>query len=234
MRAALAALCLATVICSAGCGKKPAPTAPGGPPPDPIPPMSRFDTLLVVLADDGYTGAPHRWTITSQYGSITLPGDADTTIYTCDGSGSNCVWISPAAIIYDTRDSLRIRIEGWESGFYYNRSHQIDSTLYVKTYPPQDSTWRLPNAPVDPCKRVPTVLLFSQGRTDYQQCNVQGDCYWDYTLYAYCRAYHWDTDRSWPPTCSPLAAIVAPVRDSERPLTSDDLLRRMGRPIKQR
>jgi hypothetical protein len=192
------------VLCSAGCSKSPTSPTQSVPHPDPIPPMSRYDTLYVYLSFDPYLPAEYRWTIATQDTSITLGWPSD---------GSPFVRIG--AIIYDTRDSLLIRVKGWKTADYYH-PHELDSTAYVQNYPPQDSTWRLPSAPVDPCKRVPLLLAFSQERYDYEECSITGDCVYLYTLYAHPpRAYYWDTDRGWPAPCSSMQ-MASESRQEER------------------
>ena len=189
MRSVIVAIVLLGVVFCAGCrGKSSAPTAPV-PEADPIPPMSRFDTLYVYLNDDGRVG-DKPWTVSTRDTSVSVTAAAPL-----------------AAIIYDTRESLQVHVTGWHDDYTYP-SHQLDSTIYAQDYPPQDSTWRLPNAMVDPCKRVPGVLLFEQGRTDYEVCNVIGQCIWNYYLYAYRYAIYWDTNRNWPASCSSAQAVI--------------------------
>lgn len=174
-----------TILIFSGCGKNAAaPTAPIATS-DPIPPMSRYDTLYVFLGDDGLVG-DKPWTVSTQDTSVIVTASAPL-----------------AAIIYDTRDSLFVHVSGWRSESNYP-PHQLISTSYAQAYPPQDSTWRLPNARVDPCMRIPLVLAFSQWRHDYEVCNVIGQCIWNYELLVDHRAFYWDVDRSWPPGgCSP-------------------------------
>lgn len=207
MRAKLVVLSAAFAIalvglCSAGCSKTP--TAPKVPEPDLIPPMSLYDTLYVYLTFDPYLPAEYRWTVATQDTSITLGWPENGSPFERVG-----------AIVYDTRDSLLIRVKGWKTADYYH-PHELDSTVYVQSYPPQDSTWRLPSAPVNPCQRVPLLLAFSQERYDYEECSISGDCVYLYTLYAHPpRSYYWDTDRGWPAPCSSVQTASEP-RQEER------------------
>jgi hypothetical protein len=142
--------------------------------------MGRYDTLYVLLSDDGRVG-DKPWVVSTEDTSVTV------------------TFAEPlAAIIYDTWNSLRVNASGWlpvGPGYPY---HQLAAYDYSQSYPPQDSTWRLPNAPVDSHKRVPGVLLFEQGRTDYQDCNVLGDCIDRWILYVHRSGFYWDGARGWP------------------------------------
>src|SRR5262249_19381864 len=124
MRAAITVLGIIGVVCSFGCGKSSAPTAPSAPPPAPIPPMSRYDTLYVALVDTKL--GDHFWTIATQDTSISL--DFSTYETVCDGSG-NCSAIQTAAIVYDTWDSLSIHVTGWASKGY-SFPHELVAATY--------------------------------------------------------------------------------------------------------
>jgi hypothetical protein len=178
MRWQAAAAVLAALILGGCSGKSSAPTAPKEEP-EPIPPMSRYDTLYVLLSDDARVG-DKLWTVSTQ----------DTLVSVTAAEPL-------AAIIYDTWDSLKVHVSGWRDDGTYP-SHQLVSAQFAQDYPPQDSTWRLPNAPVDSHKRVPGAFFFNQGRTDYQICNLIGQCIDNYYLYAYRSAYYWDGARGWP------------------------------------
>jgi hypothetical protein len=209
MHRSLVAFALIVALAACGCAKKPtAPTPDPEPIPEPIPPMSRYDTLFVVLVDENTVPAVE-WGVWTQDTSITV-------------TQANPV----GAIIYDTQDSLHLRLNpGWTTfighyGIYLDAGPSpLQPPNEHQNYPPQDSAWRIPGASVDPCKRVPRVLAFSRWSVSYEVCNGIGQCvpYRDQYAESYAIWDNQSTER-WPrwPRC-PAPAISGDVRPTSQP-----------------
>jgi hypothetical protein len=135
------ALAAGVVVVLAGCGPTSSPTQPKAT----SPALSRFDTLRVELDHDTWFMAnDFRWTVSTRDTSVIVSPDSNV-----------------AVIIYDTRDSLTIRVDGWKDPT--TSPYMVCAPwVYTAHYPPQQDSWRVPGATPDLCVRVPSTLRFYQ------------------------------------------------------------------------